>query len=206
MPAAGTSGLPASLEAGVPHEYRYWAVGDAGRAREVRDALVESGLLTKQDVMLVDGEPRRVVTRPHLAVVVPPEGEVQYAELFSPALTAATCVEQGESPAVVLEVDEAPALAELAETVAGKPWVVAYAEGDGVREGLSRLAKSVFTLATRPGLVFASSQGLLVGSQAVPVGLQEARVVKDSRGVRLLKAASEERYVLGVVLEPETED
>lgn len=60
MPASG-SGLPASLEAAVPPAYRYWKAGE--RAREVRDALVESGFFTSENIGVVNNQLTRIVTK-----------------------------------------------------------------------------------------------------------------------------------------------
>lgn|GEM_PF-1212780 len=62
MPPDGYSAIPVSIERDTPQEYRYWEVkGD--EAREMRDALVESGYFTAENVRLVDGEFRRVVQK-----------------------------------------------------------------------------------------------------------------------------------------------
>jgi hypothetical protein len=71
MPPDGYSAIPVSLERVTPKEHRYWeAKGD--EAREMRDALVESGFFTAENIKLVDGEFRRVVQK--LFLFTPPPG------------------------------------------------------------------------------------------------------------------------------------
>jgi site-specific DNA-adenine methylase/predicted RNA-binding Zn-ribbon protein involved in translation (DUF1610 family) len=65
MPPDGYSALPASLEALVPEEYRYWDK-KGEEARKLRDALVEAKLFTDDNVAIVDGEFRRVVRKTYL--------------------------------------------------------------------------------------------------------------------------------------------
>lgn len=73
MPPDGYSGLPSTLEAQVPPEYRYWK--EKGKAaREMRDALVAAKLFTKDNVVLVDGQFRRVEKKVYLAAV-PEDGQ-----------------------------------------------------------------------------------------------------------------------------------
>ena len=62
MPPDGISALPLALEELVAAEFRYWD-STGPEARQRRDALVASGLLTSQNVVLVDGEFARVEKR-----------------------------------------------------------------------------------------------------------------------------------------------
>jgi ATP-dependent DNA ligase len=62
MPPDTVSGMPKTLMDVTPKEYRYWtAKGD--EAREMRDALVESGWFTEDNVRIVDGQFRRIVSK-----------------------------------------------------------------------------------------------------------------------------------------------
>ncbi|MBI3184709.1 MAG: DNA adenine methylase, partial [Myxococcales bacterium] len=62
MPPDGYSAIPVSLERVTPKEHRYWeAKGE--EARGMRDALVESGFFTADNIRLVDAEFRRVVEK-----------------------------------------------------------------------------------------------------------------------------------------------
>lgn len=220
MPSCGESGLPASLEGDVPPEYRYWLAKDAHEAREVRDALVEAGLFTRDSVMEVDGAPRRTVLCPHLVVVG--DGGEELAKRVPAGQYAALRVCPSSEAVRVFEADEAPEPAELAKESGGKPWLAAYEDGEEVRASLAGVAKSAFVLETRPGLLFASSLALVAPDGVGAVELQAAKVapegqeekppakepvVKDARGFRILKNdGAEERYVLGIVLEPEVAD
>lgn len=65
MPPHGYSAIPKTLEEVTPHEHRYW-LAKGKEAREIRDSLVESGFFDEDNVRLVDGEFRRVVTKQYL--------------------------------------------------------------------------------------------------------------------------------------------
>lgn len=59
MPPDGISAMPVSLMAQTPKEFKYWE--HAGKkAKEVRDALVESKFFTEENIQLVKGEYKRV--------------------------------------------------------------------------------------------------------------------------------------------------
>lgn len=62
MPPQGHSGLPKSLEAVVPNEFRYW-LSSGEQAIEMRNALVESKFFTEDTIKAVDGELRKVEVR-----------------------------------------------------------------------------------------------------------------------------------------------
>ncbi len=53
MPAAGSSGLPLSLERVIPEPFRYWERTDK-EAREIRDALIASDFFTEKNVRPID--------------------------------------------------------------------------------------------------------------------------------------------------------
>ncbi len=73
IPPLGCSGLPQSLEAVVPDSLRYWnEKHDLERARELRDLLVASRLVTKERLAIVDGE-IRLVERQVTALAEPHE-------------------------------------------------------------------------------------------------------------------------------------
>lgn len=61
-PPEGASCLPRSLETVVPPEYRYWLLKGED-ARRCREALIDSGFFSTNNVLLVEGELRRVVTK-----------------------------------------------------------------------------------------------------------------------------------------------
>lgn len=65
MPPDGYSAIPVSLEQVVPPELRYWnEKGEA--ARRVRDELVDARLFTSDNVKIVNGQFRRVITKTYL--------------------------------------------------------------------------------------------------------------------------------------------
>lgn len=63
MPPTGRSWLPQDLEQIIPKEFRYWEETKPDQARAKRDALVESKFLTEENVRVVNGHFRRVVTK-----------------------------------------------------------------------------------------------------------------------------------------------
>lgn len=71
MPPAGVSALPAGIEKMIPEELRYWEAG--ARAREVRDLLVASRMVTKDRLAIVNGEIRLVDRGVSLFSVPEPE-------------------------------------------------------------------------------------------------------------------------------------
>ncbi|MBI3184627.1 MAG: DNA adenine methylase [Myxococcales bacterium] len=80
MPPDGYSALPLSLERVTPKEHRYWeAKGED--ARGMRDALVESGFFTADNIRLVDGEFRRVVQKLFLSAPTT-DAEVEKARVI----------------------------------------------------------------------------------------------------------------------------
>lgn len=210
MPPLGVSALPPSLESGIPPEFRYWTAKSAEEAREVRDELVERGVLRASDILKVDGELRRVIWKAFLA-----EEEEAPAELVkrTPAAVAgASCL----TPLPELETfavdgmdgDPAPWTAErIAETVKnlGKRVCIALSDTAENRAALSGLP-STFALTTRPGVIYGSPLEL---SPEAAHALPLAPATK-SHDVRLLRKAEsaevEERYVFGIVLEPDVVD
>ena len=68
MPPPGRSWLPQDLEKIIPREFQYWRVSDQKKARAMRDALVAERFLTEDNVRVVNGSYRRVVTKSTLYV------------------------------------------------------------------------------------------------------------------------------------------
>jgi site-specific DNA-adenine methylase len=91
MPASG-SGLPASLETAVPPAYRYWKAGD--RARGVRDALVESGFFTSENVAVVNDQLTRILTKRFISPDQP-DADAEFARPQSFAEVIAIIVKRG---------------------------------------------------------------------------------------------------------------
>jgi site-specific DNA-adenine methylase len=73
MPPVGQSALPSALAVVTPQEFRYWNAKTPAEARRIRDALVASKFFTEANVRLVDGVPRRVVTKVFLDEPEAPE-------------------------------------------------------------------------------------------------------------------------------------
>ena len=87
MPADGFAAMPRSLMEATPDELKFWlAKGDEARA--LRDELIEAEVFTDATIKIVDGTPRRVVTKVFL--YDPEEAEVveraRWPRDFVPAL------------------------------------------------------------------------------------------------------------------------
>lgn len=212
MPPLGSSALPPSLEAAIPAALRYWTAKTAEEARAVRDELVERGVIRPTDVLKVDGDLRRVTWR---AFLVEEDAEPEPLAKRTPvALAGAACL-------VPLPDLETVVAADLMDEAAG-PWdasrvtttvenlgprvCLALSDTPEHRAALEGLA-STFVLETRPGVVYGST--LELDADAPHVSTFKAVKAEKARNVRLLRKAdapAEERYVFGVVLEPDVVD
>jgi hypothetical protein len=67
MPPDGQSAMPSSLMKVTPEEFRFWKHKGA-KAREVRDALVDSGHFTEDNVTMINGEFARVEEKTSLVM------------------------------------------------------------------------------------------------------------------------------------------
>lgn len=206
MPPLGTSALPPSLEAAIPVEFRYWLAPTEEEARDVRDELVERDVIKASDVLMVDGVLRRVVWRAFLAEEE--DNAVPLVKRSQAGVAGAMCIE-GAGSKVVFD-----AFTESCESIEWSTEQVAKMVGDGGvpccfalpdtarnRTALSELA-STFVLKTRPGVVYGSTHPIdSSASHALVVSPTLKHVVRLLR-----KAEGEERYVFGIVLEPDVID
>lgn len=210
MPELGASGLPTSLEGDVPAEYRYWLAKDATTAQRVRDALVEKRLITQDSVLVVDNVHRRVMKELYLVVEDAPHGELTFAEPLPAGQYAATHLALTPEPVLVYESGQSPALETVTKhATETQPWLATYQDDAVTRAGLQAAQlKAVFKVRTRPGVLFASNVELAGESDFVEPLVE----VEKAFSVRLLKKAGsaatpvEERFILGIVLEPDTTD
>lgn len=207
MPESG-SGLPPSLEADVPPGYRYWLADDPEVAKAARDALVEAQLFTPGSVKKLDGVPRRVLCEPRYFVLDEYEGEPVELEKARAPLDVAFDLLETQADVTVLTPDVL-ALASP-ERLAGfveksGAWLAQIT--DDVADVLKARARRVFRIKTRPDLSFASSEEVLP-SDLVDIVPPEppADVAKALESVRFAKADDEQRFVLGIVLEPDVVD
>jgi hypothetical protein len=206
MPPLGISALPPSLEAAIPAELRYWMAKSDEEARVVRDELVERAVIRPADLLKVDGEVRRVLWQAFLAeedqTPVPlakrTDVAIAGATRLAPIAEAITTVD------LTLEANVDAARVESTVKGIGERVCIALSDTPEHRAALSGLA-SAFSLATRPGVVYGSPLPLDPDAQHVaPIAPLE-----KNHAVRLLRkdaAAGEERYVFGVVLEPDVVD
>lgn len=216
MPPLGSSALPPSLEAAIPPELRYWTAKSAEEARAVRDELVERAVLRPADILKVDGELRRVVWQAFLAVE--DEAPAPLAKRTDVAIAGAACLAPIAEPIHALALgeleggvfkDEAPWTAErVAKTIEGVGQRVCLALSDTPehRAAIAGLT-STFALETRPGVIYGSPLPLDPDAPHVAPLVSATK----SHAVRLLRKAeaepaAEERFVFGVVLEPDVVD
>ncbi len=228
MPPDGESALPASLELDIPPELRYWKAADGEDPKEIRDQLVKSGLLDAGSVALVNGNIRRVVTKTFVAESYPAEPslfasaqvEVEPHDVLSRC--AGVSVFKAEASGRYLAdedycPDTTPATASMFIAKAlrvsperfvnriedlGLDWyTVSAPDSAEMRKELERLGRP-FKMAGSDQ-VFVSSRHITSQAEYLDTSPQ-APVTKN---VTLLKSSNDEqRYVLGVVLEPETVD
>lgn len=71
IPPQGWAFLPPRLKEAVPREYQYWHAKDKKERLEIRNALVDEHFFTENNVKIVDGEFRRVVTKYYLYKATP---------------------------------------------------------------------------------------------------------------------------------------
>lgn len=211
MPPLGLSAMPASLEAAIPPGFRFWKAATPEDARACRDELVERGIIEARDILKVDGELRRVVWSAHLAIE---DAETDVTRLIKRTPVAAA------GPACLIPDETGPAIGVLAGELDGDdlPWTaerttkafdllgpracIALSDTPANRAALAG-AVTKFSVATRPGVIFGSGLPL---DPSVPHA-QPLEDLAKNHAVRLLrKAETEERFVLGIVLEPDVVD
>lgn len=216
MPPLGHSALPATLADVVPERLRYWKAADADTARRQRDELFDLGLFTPSLVRRVDGEYRLCVQKlflykpegdpkttgdfmlpvPDDAEVVTPLTKRDWRETLERAAAEATSF-LVLSPTSVEQATEVIAAVKKADPIC--PWLVAVDEG---------LPGAVDHLATLGVPLVRYGRQVLATSERVAGAEPLAVTTVEKRMTRLVKAddSAEERYVLGIVLEPETVD
>jgi hypothetical protein len=226
MPPIGKSALPTHLREQVPEALRFWKFRGED-ARRVRDALVKSNLFAADLVRMVEGEISRVVRKFYL-----PEAEVEtrsFLDRIRDVLPEGRSL--GESfgdlraPELKKEIaffDAAPELLapDLAEKVTkaldeGFDFVVSARDCSEVRSALAPLgrvfkffADEAVDAETIDRVIFASFPVFAkvdFCGEATSQASFEKVVKLLARETRLLKTA-EERFVLGIVLEPEERD
>jgi hypothetical protein len=236
MPPDGKSGLPASLEQDVPPEFRYWtAKGDEARA--ARDALVESGLFTRDTIRLVDGVPRRVelylpaIEKAAAERLASPASREDVLEKLVPAPSilstkaedlddALRLLPDGAAIHVVVALSDSEKIAPIVKALEAKgaPWLLEVPDEVTCRLMLDALGIPFHLRSTKnDGAAFLSSFDPAIPVEWIDGAAREEKKSDggdDSAGealqhvTRVIKVANpkDERYVLGVVLEPETED
>ncbi len=216
MPTFGQSGIAKSLEADVPARFRYWTAKTAETARTVRDALVEAQLFTPESVQKVDGESRRVVveTTTYLANEDAAAAELQ----------PATSVEMAGASLVTADADVTIVAADLVDALdptrvddllqKSEPWVAVVNVQSDRLPTVRASARKIFRLRTRPGVVFATSQeklepSALIADEEHSLDDDVSKALRGDMTILIAKVddeTTEERFVLGIVLEPDVVD
>jgi hypothetical protein len=203
MPKEG-SGLTPELERDVPAAFRFWEAASREDASQTRRALVESGLFKSANLLCVNGQTRRIVHKiflPDEEITTP---ETMLAAPLSDAQLGACVVPEARSAyeAGTCEITKLDSL--------DAKWVVAFVDSAASRAELAKSNVSMFTFATRPGILFATNGSIAPNPHVDVVEVRsEQELVKraTSHDIRLIKSSSsEERFVLGIVLEPDVVD
>jgi hypothetical protein len=219
MPPLGQSALPASLEAAIPPTLRFWKAADAETARAVRDELVERAVVLPDDVLLVDGEARRVVWKAFLAEE--DQADAPLLERSPPGIAAGLRLVFSEEPVRVIDVVDDPGAwtqERVQETIknvgTAHPPLFVLQDTHEHRFALAKAGLTAFVMETRPGLLFGSTLPLDASARYVapapPPAVDGALSKALSGTTRLVRKAeepaAEERFVFGVVLEPDVVD
>jgi hypothetical protein len=224
LPPLGKSGLPESLEQDVPVCYRYWTAKTVEQAEETRAALVDAMLFTEETLKTVDGVLRRVVTKTYLPTDIgadeplrAPQTKDDHIAMLAPGdimtvphAELAAGLELAPATAtlhVVLDKVE-----DIAATIAfltrrGAHWLVEIPKSESAIAALSKLGVPFCLRSTQnKGAVFVASfepMGAVIplkptmGLVGEPLPVQKMYAAEK---------AGEERFALGIVLEPETVD
>lgn len=229
MPPLGRSALPSTLEREIEPEFHYWRADTGKAAQAIRDALVKSQFLNEDNVVLYEGKFRRLHAKVERAVrkdlpdALPagtpapkPPAEVdpvQRVASMLPGSGADVVLFDRELSKSMGPDDVAAAAAELH----GEDFLIAYPDSPGARLALAKCGR-LFKLAGHAGTVFVTSSPFskASGVEWLPDpaalladnGSAQAEALLKRMGsehkVPILKA--EERFVYGIVLEPETID
>lgn len=218
MPTFGTSGLSPGLEAQIPPQFRYWTAKSAEEATAVRDELVERRLVKAEDILVVDGEERRVIWSAFLAEEDPvPAGEL--AKRSSPIEFALRALVTENGVTIVQTVsdddqgiswtpdDLAKSIVEL-NGEGEPPLLYVLRDGEETRDTFSKAGFNVFAVETRPGIIFASKSRQVDITAPLVIPYEPPTEVEKQFSVRLVRKndEAEERYILGEVLVPDEVD
>lgn len=230
MPPAGHSGLPASLQRDVPPELQYWRAATPKAARALRDTLVKSRLITADTVAMVGGELRRVYVTVQQAIdaeppTVPADAPAPEPPPYTDPVRKVARLLPDEGASVVLfdrslaATTPASGVADLATRAAksGDDFLISYPDSPGARLSLARCGR-LFKIAGHGDTLFVTSAPIsdpAIAWLAEPAPMHEigaservTALLKRMGGehrVRVMKTP-DERFVLGIVLEPETVD
>jgi hypothetical protein len=210
MPELGKSGMPASLEQYVPAAFRFWKAATAEAARSTRDALVDVGMIKADDIALVNDAHHVVVRRMYLGPVHTEKADAALIER-APALVHAASVLSVAKDSMIYALT---GTASDIEILGEGEWLLELpntAESQKAALAKAHEAKgSVFMIETRPDSMFLTNVEVM---KLAHVNVVAAQVVESiAKGtIRLVKADEaapvvEERFVLGVVLEPDVVD
>lgn len=229
MPPLGRSGMTTSLERETPAHLQYWRASTAKAAQQIRDDLVKTQYFTSENILIVDGEFRRVQAKVsyEIAKSLPnpvPEGTppATPGDRKDPVRKVAELLPDSGADVCLfdrfLSEDMTPAdVVDAVSILDGKDYLVAYPDTPASRMELSKVGR-LFKLDGHSDTVFATSSPFrsVAGISWIAEPAQLWQDVASDEVVSLLKRmgarsvpifkAKEERFVYGVVLEPETVD
>ena len=231
MPLYGQSGLPGTLEREIPPELQYWRAATPEDARKIRDALVKSQFFSTSNIYIVDGAFRRVEPTTSYAInKVLPEAASHGDAIPTPPKTedpvrrVAQMLPDAGSSVVLFDKSLAATMsardvATAAADLDGEDFLIAYPDTPGARLALSQCGR-LFKLAGHAQTLFVTSgaMGTNLGIEwlsepddrwVVSSNEKVSSLLKrigDHHNVPVYKSGAEERFVLGIVLEPETVD
>jgi len=233
MPADGSSALPSSLARVVPEPLRYWKFAGS-QAQRVRNALVEQAVFKSDLVKNVDGELRLCMSKLFLVEsdgvesTEPPVTKATFIDVLGVhdavnPFAEGVPLEKLEPKDGTLILLSCPDVESLEKAVAyasalpaGAQWLIEYDDSSpAIVKTLSAVGR-VFKLDDVEGAEGRAFVSTLAFPPQFVTWLEkaartEAPKVSKRLDVRLLKAddaavAEDQRYVLGVVLEPDVVD
>ena len=229
MPPLGRSALPSMLEREIDPDLHYWRATTDKAAQQIRDALVKARLLTDANVVLYEGEfrvmhakveraVRKDLPAPMPATAPPPVPPVE----LDPVQRVAAMLPGAGADVVLFDRALSKTMgpedvASAASNLDGEDFLVAFPDSPGARLALAKCGQ-LFKLAGHAATIFVTSSPFRQahGIEWLPdpaplladaMSDQVAALFKrmgDVHNVPILKA--EERFVYGIVLEPETVD
>jgi len=209
MPPDKHSGIPVSLERVTPAEFRYWEKSGS-EARKVRDELVESEFFTKGNIKIVNGEFRRVVNKTYLYEPDKDMEALLINEQEKRRKRSALFKLRDRIPenAICYVQDDLSAIPSMVQKIMEdtEDYLVSVPDTPDTRAEISKLGRPFKMHSMERSRLFVSSVGITKDHDIDWVDYELFdEIFKSDQQIRICKT-DEERFVLGIVLEPETID